>query len=67
MLTVTQYRYVFDRALLEIPAGKLEPGEDPATGALRELKEETGAVPDEFLPMWPRSPCFPINSTLRRI
>lgn len=51
VLTVTQYRYVFDRALLEIPAGKLEPGEDPATGALRELKEETGAVPDEFLPM----------------
>ena len=37
--------------LLEIPAGKLEPGEDPVAGALRELKEETGAVPDTFLPM----------------
>ena len=34
-----------------IPAGKLEPGEDPVAGALRELKEETGAVPDTFLPM----------------
>ena len=48
---VEQYRYVFDRTLLEIPAGKLEPGEDPVAGALRELKEETGAVPDTFLPM----------------
>lgn len=27
---VEQYRYVFDRTLLEIPAGKREPGEDPA-------------------------------------
>ena len=36
---------------MEIPAGKLEPGEDPAAGALRELKEETGAVPDQFIPM----------------
>lgn len=51
VLTVTQYRYVFSRLLLEIPAGKLEPGEDPASGALRELREETGAVPDQFLPM----------------
>lgn len=51
VLTVTQYRYVFGRTLLEIPAGKLDPGEDPVTGALRELKEETGAVPDVFLPL----------------
>ena len=51
VLTVTQYRYVFGRTILEIPAGKLDPGEDPVTGALRELKEETGAVPDTFLPL----------------
>lgn len=51
VLTVTQYRYVFGRTLLEIPAGKLDPGEDPATGALRELREETGAVPEIFLPL----------------
>ena len=51
VLTVTQYRYVFGRTLLEIPAGKLDPGEDPVTGALRELKEETGAVPETFLPL----------------
>ena len=51
VLTVTQYRYVIGKPLLEIPAGKLEPGEDPVVAALRELKEETGASPVEFIPM----------------
>ena len=46
--TVTQYRYVFRTPLLEIPAGKLDPGEAPRSGALRELKEETGAVPESL-------------------
>lgn len=46
VLTVTQYRYVFAKPMLEIPAGKLDSGEDPRTGALRELQEETGAVPE---------------------
>ena len=46
VLTVTQYRYVFAKPMLELPAGKLDGGEDPRVGALRELKEETGAVPD---------------------
>ena len=48
VLTVTQYRYVFGRPLLELPAGKLDPGEDPYTGGLRELREETGAVPGVY-------------------
>ena len=51
VLTVTQYRYVFGKSLLEIPAGKLDPGEDPRTGALRELAEETGASPEELIPL----------------
>ena len=51
VLVVTQYRYVFGKNLLELPAGKLEAGEDPASCALRELKEETGAVPDTLLPL----------------
>ena len=51
VLTVNQYRYVIGQMLQEIPAGKLEPGEDPLAGALRELQEETGAVPDSLLPL----------------
>lgn len=51
VLAVTQYRYVFGRTMLEIPAGKLDQGEEPVTGALRELREETGAVPDSLLPL----------------
>ncbi len=48
VLTVEQYRYAFSRVLEEIPAGKLEPGEDPREAALRELKEETGATPERL-------------------
>lgn len=39
---VRQFRYPFQKELLEAPAGKLEPGEDPAECARRELSEETG-------------------------
>ena len=49
VLTVKQYRYVFSRVLEEIPAGKLERGEDPREAALRELKEETGATPARMI------------------
>ena len=39
---VRQFRYPFGAHLLELPAGKLEPGEDPFLAAQRELSEETG-------------------------
>ena len=53
VLTVTQYRYAMGETMTELPAGTLEPGEkaDPAAAALRELHEETGAIPGSFVPL----------------
>lgn len=42
MLVVDQFRQPMGRCEIEIPAGKLEPGEDPMEAAVRELEEETG-------------------------
>ena len=39
---VEQYRKPLEKSIIEIPAGKLEPGEEPETTAVRELEEETG-------------------------
>lgn len=49
---VRQYRYPFAAELLELPAGKLDvAGEDPYDGALRELREETGIVAADMMPL----------------
>ncbi len=42
VIMIKQFRYPFEQVLYEIPAGKLEAGEDPYEAALRELEEETG-------------------------
>ena len=42
VLLVRQYRHATAGVLLEVPAGKLEPGEEPLRCAQRELAEETG-------------------------
>lgn len=44
LLLIRQYRYAADGYMYEIPAGRLEPGEDPAVCAARELREETGCT-----------------------
>jgi len=44
VIMVRQLRYPLGRHILELPAGKLNPGEDPAIAAARELEEETGWV-----------------------
>lgn len=44
LLFVRQFRYPYGEVIPEIPAGKLEPGEDPLPAGKRELREETGAT-----------------------
>ena len=39
---VRQYRYPMGEHIIELPAGKLDPGEEPSAAARRELEEETG-------------------------
>lgn len=48
---VRQYRLAVRTALLEAVAGTLEPGEDPAVCARREVEEETGYCPTRLVPL----------------
>ncbi len=48
ILFVKQYRYAYGEEVLEIPAGKLEKGEDPALAAKRELEEEAGVKAEKL-------------------
>lgn len=51
VLMVRQYRKPVEQELLEIPAGMLEPGEEPVTAARRELEEETGYTAHRIEPL----------------
>lgn len=46
VLLVKQFRYCYGEETYEIPAGKLNAGEDPASTAARELEEEAGVIAD---------------------
>jgi len=51
ILLLKQYRYAADGYLYEVPAGRLDKGEDPADCARRELKEETGCTAERVEPL----------------
>ena len=45
IVLVRQYRHAIGRSVWELPAGSLEPGEDPRMAAVRECHEEIGLIP----------------------
>lgn len=49
LMFVRQFRYPYMEVILELPAGKLEKGEDPLETGKRELLEEIGCVAEEYI------------------
>ncbi len=58
LLFERQYRYPLRRAFLELPAGKIDPGEDILATAIRELLEETGHRAAEWRHLGVMHPCI---------
>jgi ADP-ribose pyrophosphatase len=52
ILLIKQYRYAAEAFLYEVPAGRLDPGEDPEACARRELLEETGCKAEHIEPLY---------------
>ena len=48
LLLVRQFRYPYGKEIIELPAGKIELGEDPRECGIRELQEECGCTADRF-------------------
>ncbi len=51
ILLTRQYRHPVGRVIYDLPAGRLDPGEDPLVGARREFEEETGFYPENMQPL----------------
>ncbi len=49
IVLLRQYRYAYDSVILEAPAGKIDPGEQPEAAAQRELREEAGLSADKLV------------------
>lgn len=54
VILIRQYRYPIDKEIIELPAGRIEVGEDPLVCARRELTEETGYTAK----IWEELACF---------
>ena len=67
VILVQQYRYGASCFLWEIPAGKLEKGEDPFCCAVRELEEETGYRTDDYTCLGKLNPSPAIMSEIIHI
>lgn len=53
-----QFRYPLKQVFIELPAGKIDPGEDALTTGQRELLEETGFSARQWLPLGVQHPCI---------
>jgi ADP-ribose pyrophosphatase len=64
ILMVRQYRYALQEETLEIPAGKLDPGESPDACVRRELREETGYVAGDIKFLYTYAPAIGYSNEL---
>lgn len=67
VLIVRQFRYPYQEITIEVPAGKIEYGEDPAECGKRELLEECGCVADSFTYLGLLYPTTAYNTEIIRI
>lgn len=67
ILMVRQWRYAIGRTTLEIPAGKIDPGESLEECARRELREETGYDAQKLLPIFSYFPAIGYSNEMIRI
>ena len=64
VILVRQYRHAARIVSLELPGGMIEPGEDPAIAAKREMEEETGFQTNDFQFLYKIHPNPPLESNL---